>query len=290
MKSLAYLSEQHLMEHTDTEVILAGKKIEAQRQWESNPCGADGVKGFEPETIEWFRHARHVRFDQYAPWLPRVCGFDQVVDKDVLEIGVGLGCDHFCFAKGGNRMTALDISREHLRLTSMHLKLEGLSTHAVYGDAEKMPFEDNSFDVVYTFGVLHHTPDFHAALSEVHRVLRPGGRIILGVYHRHSLFFWGNVVLQNGLLRGGCFRHGWEQTLARIERGAGDDIVPLVRVSSRRALLRATKPLFETTCLRSAHVGYPSVERLASCLGVRGLVESLLSRWGWYLVLHARKL
>lgn len=52
MKSLAYLSEQHLMEHTDTEVILAGKKIEAQRQWESNPCGADGVKGFEPETIE----------------------------------------------------------------------------------------------------------------------------------------------------------------------------------------------------------------------------------------------
>ena len=277
------------MARTDNEVIITGKKAEAQRQWENNPCGADGVRGFEPETIEWFRHARHVRLCEYAPWLPRVCELDQVSDKDVLEIGVGLGCDHYLLAKGGNRMTALDISREHLRLTSMHLELEGLSTRAVYGDAEKMPFDDNSFDVVYTFGVLHHTPDFQAALREIHRVLRPGGHVILGVYHRQSLFFWGSIVLRNGLLRAGFIRHGWERSLARIEQGAGDDTVPLVRLYSRRSLLRSARPLFESICLQSAHVGFPSLERLATRFGMRDRMESLLARWGWYLVLHAIK-
>ena len=76
-------------------------------------------------------------------------------------------------------MTALDLSREHLKHTSRHLTLEGLSTAPVYGDAERMPFPDNSFDLVYSFGVLHHTPGTQKAIAEVLRVLRPGGTALI---------------------------------------------------------------------------------------------------------------
>jgi len=118
---------------------------EAQKQWEANPCGASTVRGVEPESLEWFREARRVRYNEYAPWLRATTGIEHVRDKDVLEIGVGLGSDHFTLASGGNRMTALDLSREHLRLTQRHLSLEGFSTTAVHGDMERMPFADASF-------------------------------------------------------------------------------------------------------------------------------------------------
>jgi ubiquinone/menaquinone biosynthesis C-methylase UbiE len=166
-----------MADHMTTEA--AGETLarrEAQKQWEANPCGASTVRDVAPETIEWFREARRVRYDEYAPWLRATTGIGEIRGKDVLEIGVGLGSDHFTLASGGNRMTALDLSREHLRLTQRHLSLEGLSTTAVHGDMEKMPFADASFDVVYSFGALHHTDHMEKAVAEIRRVLPPGAQ------------------------------------------------------------------------------------------------------------------
>lgn len=150
-------------------------KLEIQRQWDNDPCGANTVNNISRETLEYYRVIRRYRYEVYAPWMPDTMDLSGWHHKDILEIGVGLGSDHYMLAAGGNRMTALDLSREHLRQTKRHLNLEGLDTKAVYGDAENMPFENGSFDVVYSFGVLHHTPDTAAAFREVERVLRPGG-------------------------------------------------------------------------------------------------------------------
>ena len=76
-------------------------RIEAQKQWEANPCGASTVKGQTAETLEWFREARRVRYDEYSPWLRQATGMVEIRGKDVLEIGVGLGSDHFTLASGG---------------------------------------------------------------------------------------------------------------------------------------------------------------------------------------------
>ena len=265
-------------------------RIEAQKQWEANPCGASTVKGKTAETLEWFREARRVRYDEYSPWLRQATGMVEIRGKDVLEIGVGLGSDHFTLASGGNRMTALDLSREHLRLTQRHLELEGLSTTAVHGDMERMPFADASFDVVYSFGVLHHTDHMDRAVAEIRRVLRPGGRVIIGVYHRNSIFFWVSTVLYNGICHGGFFKWGWRGTLARIEGGAGGDYIPTVHVLSRRSLRRLFR-MFEISTLQSAGVmpdDFLHLQVIARRVP-RATLERVFGFFGWYLMVVARK-
>lgn len=274
-----------MADHMTTEA--AGETLarrEAQKQWEANPCGASTVRDVAPETIEWFREARRVRYDEYAPWLRATTGIGEIRGKDVLEIGVGLGSDHFTLASGGNRMTALDLSREHLRLTQRHLSLEGLSTTAVHGDMEKMPFPDASFDVVYSFGVLHHTDHMERAVAEIKRVLRPGGRAIIGVYHRDSIFFWAGIVAYRGFVRMGIPLRGWRRTIAAIEVGAGGSYVPSVHVLTRgslRKLLGAIGPVE----LSTHHV---SNRMLLRVLG-RGRCERLLGSLGWYLIASVRR-
>jgi SAM-dependent methyltransferase len=261
---------------------------EAQKQWEANPCGASTVHGRAPESLEWFREARRVRYEDYAPWLRGATGIGSIRDSDVLEIGVGLGSDHYTLARGGNRMTALDLSREHLRLTELHLALEGLSTRAVHGDMERMPFADASFDVVYSFGVLHHTDHMDRAVAEIRRVLRPGGCAIVGVYHRDSVFFWLSTVLFNGVLKAGLLRWGWRGSLARIEAGAGEGIVPTVRVLSRRGL-RGLFREFNVASLRSAGImpdDFLHAQVLLRRVSRRRL-ERTLGALGWYLVIRA---
>lgn len=96
-------------------------------------------------------------------------------------------------------MHVLDLSRGHLRLCQRHLKLEGVTTKGLNGDKEHMPYPDNGFDVVHSFGVLHPKDHMPWAVSTKRRGLRPGGLTIIGVYHRDGLCFRGQTVLLNGL-------------------------------------------------------------------------------------------
>lgn len=271
--------------------VLHPDKIEAQKQWDTDPCGACTAQGVEPETLEFYREVRRYRYEDYGPWFPAAIQFDQFRDKDILEIGVGVGSDHFNFAKNGNRMTALDLSREHLRHTVHHLSLEGLSTNPIYGDAEDMPFPDNSFDVVYSFGVLMSTPDTAKAFSEVHRVLRPGGVAIIGIYNRHSWFFWIPTFLINGIVKLGLLRKGWRRLLSEIEyRSPNNTAVPLVKVYSRRNL-RKFSSAFSRVEITSCHVEHSHFSRFGFLLRMftRQQLERYLGFGGWYLVVRAQK-
>lgn len=236
----------------DTLPDLHSDKIEVQRQWDRDPCAADTVTDVPRDTLKYYRAIREHRYEVYAPWMPQAMAFSEWRGKHILEIGVGLGSDHYMLAKGGNRMTALDLSREHLKLTKRHLNLEGLDTDAIYGDAETIPFEDNCFDMVYSFGVLHHTPDTAGAFREVYRVLKPGGVALIGVYHKYSFFFILNTLLVNGILRRGLFRKGWRVLLSEIEyRSNTASAVPLVRVFSRRQIKQYFRSY--TDCRISVH-------------------------------------
>lgn len=271
--------------------VLHPDKIETQRQWDTDPCGAVTVQNEQPDSLEFYRAIRRHRYEVYAPWFDQVVAFDSWKGRDVLEVGVGLGSDHFRFARGANRMTALDLSREHLAQTTRHLMLEGLSTSAQYGDAENMPFAADTFDVVYSFGVLHHTPDTQKSIDEVLRVLRPNGTAIIGLYHRHSWFFYVATIFARGILRGGLWRKGWRRLLSEIEyRSNPDSALPLVKVVSRgdmRQLFRKFADVRITAChVESTH--FSRFAPLVSWLG-RDRMERWLGFGGWYLIAHARK-
>ena len=109
-------------------------------------------------------------------------------DKRVLEVGVGMGADHAEWAKSRPaRLVGVDLTAAGIELTRQRLLLMGLSSELLTADAEKLPFPDDTFDIVYSWGVLHYTPDTERAVSEVYRVLRPGGVARIMVYHRPSL-------------------------------------------------------------------------------------------------------
>jgi SAM-dependent methyltransferase len=267
-------------------------KLETQRQWNTNPCGADTA----PETLArgsaaFFASVEAHRYTVYAPWLKQAAGFTSFTGCRVLEIGPGLGTDHAQFARAGARTYAVDLTESHLQLTRQRFALERLETRLARGDAERLPFRDASFDVVYSFGVLHHTPDTGRAVREVRRVLRPGGVAIVSLYHRHSAFHWIATVLCRGVRHGELWTRGYRRLLADVEVGAREtDAQPLVQVLSRRQCRRLFAG-FSQVEVRADHfdVGHVFPSRPPSPPARRRVLERLLGRWGWYLTVTARK-
>lgn len=135
------------------------------------------------------------------PFIERFARFDGSRDLDVLEIGVGLGADHQRFAQAGARLTGIDLTERAVEHTQKRFDLFGLRSDLRVADAESLPFADESFDWVYSWGVLHHSPDTARAIDEVWRLLRRGGEARVMIYHKHALvgyMLWLRYALLGG--------------------------------------------------------------------------------------------
>src|ERR1051325_9053893 len=154
---------------------LAEEKQRAREQWGQDPCGA--VHGSEHAlgTREFFDAVERHRYTEYAPWMRSTMGFDQFPGARLLEIGCGMGSDLVQFARGGANCTGIDITPRSIEITRHRFALYGLTGTFILSDGEHLPFPSETFDIVYSNGVLHHTPDTAGAIREIHRVLRPGG-------------------------------------------------------------------------------------------------------------------
>lgn len=104
-----------------------------------------------------------------------------------LEIGVGLGADHQSLAEAGAVLAGIDLTERAVAFTRTRFELFSLRSDLRVGDAEDLPYSDESFDAVYSWGVIHHSPDTQAAIDEIYRVLRPGGFAKVMIYHRQSM-------------------------------------------------------------------------------------------------------
>ncbi len=128
--------------------------------------------------------------------------------KRVLEIGPGAGGHSALFAAHGADVISIDLTSARAQATQRKFDLLGddaVSCRAMQGDAENLPFADDSFDIVYSNGVLHHTRDTERAIDEVFRVVKPGGRAVIMLYCKSSWHYWINMLLCVGLLKGKAF-------------------------------------------------------------------------------------
>lgn len=107
-----------------------------------------------------------------------------------LEVGCGLGSDLRFFSRSGLKVTGLDYSPENVYLSKLGLQVFNLSGSVISGDAECLPFPDDSFDLVYSWGCLHHTMDTQKGINELYRVLRPGGKAMVMLYHKGYQFWY----------------------------------------------------------------------------------------------------
>ena len=157
--------------------------------WETEACGER--YGAEQDRLRY----------EIEPEILKFADFDAAAGKRVLEIGVGMGADFLRWVRAGANATGVDLTERAVDLTRRRLLDEGLEAELRVADAEALPFEDGQFDIVYSWGVLHHTPDPHRALSEACRVLAPGGQLRIMLYHRRSFVAFASWV-RFGLLRG----------------------------------------------------------------------------------------
>jgi ubiquinone/menaquinone biosynthesis C-methylase UbiE len=152
--------------------------------WDRASCGEDlYLQNQQPEG--YLEQAR--RRYQLEPVIEEFAQFETAHGKQVLEIGVGLGADHLRFAQAGAQLSGIDLTARAVAHTRHRLALFGLISALSIGDAENLQFSSDAFDLVYSWGVLHHSPDTCKAISEVHRVLRPGGVARIMIYHKWSL-------------------------------------------------------------------------------------------------------
>lgn len=165
--------------------------------WDTSSCGESLY--LDNTSRDSFQEQSKIRY-QLEPYIIDFADFEQYKDKNILEIGVGLGADHQMFAVAGAKLTGIDLTERAIQFTQKRFSLFGLTSDLKVADAENLPFSDNSFDLVYSWGVLHHSPDTRKAISEVYRVLKPGGTAKIMIYHKWSmigLMLW----IRYGLLK-----------------------------------------------------------------------------------------
>ncbi len=186
----------------------------AIQQWTHHPCGA--LEGLDESGLAFFEAVERNRYEAYAPWMRKFVNFSTYGGKRLLEVGVGLGTDLVQFAKAGADVAGIDITQRHLELAARNFEVRGLHADLQYAAAAAIPFENDSFDVVYSFGVLHCTDNTVRCLTECHRVLKPGGELILAMYYKYS-FFHAYTIFVNGILRGRLRKLGYKGLMSLIE-------------------------------------------------------------------------
>jgi ubiquinone/menaquinone biosynthesis C-methylase UbiE len=160
------------------------EKESVKRFWEEAPCGTRDALG--EDELARYRELERQR-DEREPFIAKFARFEAARGLKVLEVGVGAGTDHLKFARAGAKCTGIDFTKAAIDLTRRRLRAERLDSRLLRADAESLPFPDNRFDVVYSWGVIHHTPDTPRAAREILRVLRPGGRFCVMIYNARSL-------------------------------------------------------------------------------------------------------
>lgn len=153
--------------------------------WNEASCGEAYLD--DAGARDKYESAREARY-RLEPYIPAFADFDACHGEDVLEIGVGMGSDHrrWALAKPQS-LFGVDLTPRAIEHTQRQLAHEDLASDLRVADAESLPFDDDSFDRVYSWGVLHHSPDTERAFLEVWRVLRPGGVAKIMIYHSRSV-------------------------------------------------------------------------------------------------------
>ena len=174
------------------------EKKAVQDFWDRASCGEELY--LREQTREGYRAQAQERYT-LEPYIASFADFDAAAGKRVLEIGVGLGADHQRFAEAGAELSGIDITPRAVDHVRRRFSALGLDSALLVGDAEKLSFRDGYFDAVYSWGVLHHSPDTARAVQEVWRVLKPGGRARIMIYHKWSLvgyMLWVRYALLRG--------------------------------------------------------------------------------------------
>lgn len=173
--------------------------------WDRASCGTNRAEGAK-YSLQYFDEIEEFRYE-HEPFIHSFAQFTRWHGKKVLEVGMGAGTDFLQFVRAGARAYGVDLTQESISNVESRLKLYGLSAEDVRAcNAECLPYEDNSFDLVYSWGVIHHADDMERVLAEIYRVAKAGGGIKVMVYNANALYTWykyiRHAILTGNVLKG----------------------------------------------------------------------------------------
>ena len=238
----------------------SGSKDQVRAFWEAEACG----ERYGPEQDQ-------IRY-RLEPEILGFAEFDSASGRRVLEIGVGMGSDFLRWVRAGADATGVDLTERAVAITGKRLEENGLAASVQVADAESLPFEDAQFDIVYSWGVLHHTPNPRRALQEAQRVLAPNGQLKVMLYHRRS---WVGVAAwaRFCLLRG------------RVRTGLGDGIAHMESPGTQAFTASEVRSMLPQLTNLSITPKLTSWDRRCAPL----VSELLGDRLGWFLLIEGTR-
>jgi len=257
--------------------------------WETRTPGIKHSNS-EPGTLEFLDELEYKRYNKHYAYLMESAEFDQYNGKDVLEIGCGMGIDLLQYAKGGANVTGIDLTEKAIQNSKAHFAHRNMKGTFHTMNSEKLDFPDNSFDLVYSFGVLHHTQDTQQAINEVNRVLKPGGKAIIMLYHKGFRYYM-KIHFYYGVLKAEYLKYGIKDLVnQRTEEFFHS---PMTRVYSRKDALKLFNS-FSSIQSKDAYRIDDNIWILGKFFQIsdyfpRAIRRALEQRIGWNILIKAIK-
>ncbi|HEY3375054.1 MAG TPA: class I SAM-dependent methyltransferase [Candidatus Aquicultor sp.] len=243
--------------------------------WEQEPCGSgQSITGnVEPGTLAWFERIEEHRYTA-EPMIHAVAQFTRHHGKKVLEIGVGAGTDHLQWARAGAECYGVDLTDAAIQTTRDRLALYGLHSQLQRVDAERLPFDDDTFDIVYSWGVIHHSEKPELIVQEIRRVLKSNGIFIGMMYGRHSVLAF-KLWVKYALLKGKPW-HSFADVIWHHMESIG----------TKAHTTRELKEIFSEFGGFSANSVITIYDKNKFPRWVSGFFPD---KWGWYITMEAKK-
>jgi len=240
--------------------------------------------------MEWFGHRKGEKV------LSNYIDYNRLKNKKVLEVGYGYGTLAKSFIENKSIYTGIDLSSSHYKFCSDRFEDED-DADFICGNAEKLPFEDNSFDFVISWGVIHHTPKTQQCIDEIHRVLKNDGKCFLMLYHKNSIRYWFHKMFKFGIIKGGLFKHNTTQEFINSVTDNHDkkkEGCPLAKAYTKEEIRYMFKEfnglrislagtMYEADAIPSGNIP------ITKYILPKKLREWVLRKAGWFLLIKANK-
>ena len=265
--------------------------------WNDNPMiyDWDGDLGDPQMTKEYFQKIDQLFGESHSlcnneNWpagyvLEKFIPYHQLNGKDVLEIGCGAGLVSSHLSKCGAKLTAIDLTENAVLITKKRFELEDINANILRMDAEKLEINDDSFDYIISWGVIHHSGDMQSIISEINRILRPGGKAYIMVYNKNSLRYKVYCRFWLGIVRMRYLRQNLEEIAGSITDGYIARHLTEKEINKLTRNFSSTEFSYSDEVITISYYMLGPFRRLFKPFPniIHKIEKWLAVRWGWYM-------